>query len=68
MKWHSCHPCIPENQGIKYNLFFEGISGIVDKAVCIDTFYLDFCKAFDLGAGDILFKSILCRNKSTLLK
>jgi len=40
----------------------EGISGIVDKVVCIDTVYLGFCKAFDLGAGDILVKSISCRN------
>lgn len=30
----------------------EGISGIlVDKVTHIDTAYLDFCKAFDLGAA-----------------
>lgn len=34
----------------------------------IDIVCLDFCKAFDLGAGDILFKSILCRNSRVHIK
>lgn len=36
--------------------------------MCIDIVYLNFYKAFDLGAHDMLFKIILHRNNRAHIK
>lgn len=40
------------------SLLEKRITGLVDKADCVDIIHLDFSKAFDLAPYDILVKNL----------